>query len=43
MIDGAPKIAELAVDLHEDLIQMPPPLRIFAASRRRSLSIAQAA
>jgi hypothetical protein len=28
VVDGAPQIAELAVDLHERLIQMPPPLRI---------------
>ena len=33
MIDGAPEIAELAVDLHEGLIQMPPPLRIAAHAR----------
>jgi len=33
MIDGAPEIAELAVDLHEDLVQMPPPLRIAAHVR----------
>jgi len=26
MIDGSPEIAELAVDLHENLIQMPAPL-----------------
>src|SRR5271168_905589 len=26
MIDGAPEIAEFAVDLHEHLIQMPTPL-----------------
>src|SRR5271156_421073 len=26
VINGPPEIAELAVDLHEDLIQMPPPL-----------------
>src|SRR5277367_5495757 len=26
VIDGTPEMAELAVDLHEDLIQMPPPL-----------------
>src|SRR5271163_1037547 len=30
MIDGAPKIAEPAVDLHKDLIQMPAPMRIAA-------------
>src|ERR1700733_4056833 len=28
MVDGAPKIAELAVDLHKHLIQMPVQLRI---------------
>src|SRR5580700_10218353 len=28
MVDGAPKIAELAVDLHKHLIQMPAQLRI---------------
>ena len=38
MIDGAPEIAELAVDLHERLIQMPPPLRIAAHVRNASLS-----
>src|SRR5271166_6740958 len=27
MVDGAPEIAELAVDLHKDLIQTPAPLR----------------
>ena len=33
VIDGPPEIAELAVDLHKDLIQMPTPLgkpRMFA-------------
>src|SRR5271156_6507577 len=30
MVDCAPQIAELAVDLHEHLIQMPAPLRIAA-------------
>ena len=25
MVDGAPKIAELAVDLHKHFIQMPAP------------------
>src|SRR5271165_3752745 len=33
MVDSAPEIAELAVDLHERLIQMPPPLRIPAHVR----------
>ena len=28
MVDRAPQIAELAVDLHEHLIQVPAPLRI---------------
>jgi hypothetical protein len=28
MIDGAPEIAELAVDLYKHLVQMPLPLRI---------------
>jgi hypothetical protein len=28
VIDSPPEIAELAVDLHENLIQMPPPLGI---------------
>jgi hypothetical protein len=26
MVDGAPQIAEIAVDLHEHLIQVPTPL-----------------
>ncbi len=30
MIDRPPQIAELAVDLHEHLIQVPAPLRIAA-------------
>src|SRR5208337_5420444 len=38
MIDGAPEIAEFAVDLHERLIQMPPPLRIAAHVRYPPLS-----
>jgi len=38
MIDGAPEIAELAVDLHKDLVQMPPPLRIAAHVRYPLLS-----
>ena len=33
MVDSAPEIAELAVDLHERLIQMPPLLRIPAHVR----------
>ena len=33
MVDSAPEIAELAVDLHERLIQMPPPLRMPAHVR----------
>src|SRR5208282_6104268 len=32
-VDGAPKVAELAVDPHKDLIQMPAPLRIVAHAR----------
>src|SRR5271165_4136081 len=38
MVDGAPEIAELAVDVHERLIQMPPPLRIAAHMRNAPLS-----
>src|ERR1700733_7439947 len=38
MIDGAPEIAEFAVDLHEHLIQMPMPLRIPAHVRYPLLS-----
>jgi hypothetical protein len=38
MIDGAPEIAELAVDLHERLIQMPTPLRIAAHGRHPLLA-----
>src|SRR5271166_5390155 len=38
MIDGAPKIAELAVDLHKDLVQVPSPLRITAHVRYSFLS-----
>jgi hypothetical protein len=33
MVDGAPDLAELAVHLHKDLIQMPAPLRIAAHVR----------
>jgi hypothetical protein len=28
MVDGAPEIKELAIDLHKDLVQMPAQLRI---------------
>src|SRR5271167_2227326 len=38
MVDRAPQIAELAVDLHEHLIQMPAPLRIAAHMRAASLT-----
>ena len=38
VIDGAPEIAELAVDLHEHLIQMPTPLGIAAHVRDPLLS-----
>src|SRR5271157_3682293 len=38
VIDRAPEIAELAVDLHERLIQMPTPLRIGAHVRDAPLS-----
>src|ERR1700722_9638299 len=38
MVDGAPEIAELAVDLHERLIQMPPPLDEAAHVRDASLA-----
>ena len=38
VVDGAPQIAELAVDLHEHLIQMPAPLRIAAHVRDASLA-----
>ena len=38
MVDGAPKIAELAVDPHNDLIQMPAPLRTAAHMRHASLA-----
>jgi hypothetical protein len=38
MVDGAPEIAELAVDLHERLIQMPTPLRIATHVRDALLS-----
>src|ERR1700755_1801901 len=38
MVDCAPQITELAVDLHEHLIQMPAPLRIAARVRAPLLS-----
>src|SRR5271168_3177135 len=38
MIDRPPQIAELAVDLHERLIQVPTPLRIAAHVRGASLA-----
>src|SRR5271155_2325527 len=38
MIDSPPEIAELAVDFHEDLIQMPPPLDETAHARNPLLS-----
>src|SRR5271156_5476301 len=38
VIDSPPEIAELAVDLHEHLIQMPAPLRIAAHMRYPLLS-----
>ena len=38
MVDGAPQIAELAVDLPEHLVQMPAPLRIAAHVRDPLLS-----
>src|SRR5208282_1655576 len=38
MVDRAPQITELAVDLHERLIQMPTPLRIAAHVRDSPLS-----
>jgi hypothetical protein len=38
MVDGAPKIAKLAVDLHKRLIQMPTPLRVAAYVRYPPLS-----
>ena len=37
MVDGAPQIAELAVDLHKHLVQMPAPLQIAAHVRDASL------
>ena len=38
IVDCAPKVAELAVDLHEHLIQVPAPLRIAAHGRDPLLS-----
>src|SRR5271156_6834183 len=38
MVDRAPEIAELAVDLHKDLVQMPAPLRIAAHVRDASIA-----
>ena len=38
MVDGAPQIAELAIDLHEDVIQMPAPLRKATHVRDASLT-----
>src|SRR5258708_4564744 len=38
MVDGAPKVVELAVDLHKHLVQMPAPLRIAAHVRDASLT-----
>src|SRR5450755_3361498 len=37
VIDSPPKIAEPAIDLHEHLVQMPPPLRIAAHVRETRL------
>src|SRR5271154_4688016 len=38
VIDRPPEIAELAIDLHKDLIQMPPPLGEVAKMRNPLLS-----
>jgi hypothetical protein len=38
MVEGAPKVAELAVDLHKHLVQVPAPLRIAAHGRDASLA-----
>jgi len=38
MVDGAPEIKELAIDLHKDLVQMPAPLRIGSHLRDPRLS-----
>src|SRR5271166_5424095 len=38
VVDGAPEMAELAIDLHKHLIQMPAPLRIAAHMRDASLA-----
>ena len=37
-VNGVPKVAELAIDLHKHLIQMPAPLRIAAHLRDASLA-----
>src|ERR1035437_2700985 len=39
MIDGSPEIAALSIDLHENLIQMPVPLRISQQRHRRSSAL----
>jgi hypothetical protein len=33
VIDGAPEVAELAIDLHKDLVQVPMPLNVAAHLR----------
>src|SRR5258707_10488760 len=38
MVDGAPKVVELAVDLHKHLVQVPAPLRLAAHVRDASLT-----
>ena len=38
MVDGTPKVAELAVGLHKHLVQVPAPLRIAAHVRDASLT-----
>ena len=38
MVDSAPEIAELSIDLHKHLVQMPPPLRIAVYVRDPLLS-----
>ena len=38
MVNSAPEVAELAIDLHKHLIQMPAPLRIAAHARDASLA-----
>ena len=37
MINGAPELAKIAVDLHEDLVQMPTPLGEAARMRNPPL------